>query len=229
MTRSLKIHIVLWCILSIITAIGALAFDLSSSPTYASLVLRPGESTEVHLFRIFPEMIRAELGFYRSGTKHPELGEHMNLGGQKRRDILDFPNPGEPVKLLFRLGDHQRVFEAMPAGSFGYHRIGRSLVPFVDDGNPNHFPWPPNPDLFLEFSTGNSKLIVTVLEVGNSITDEQVDVMIRPPITWKHISPNYGFLSWFFFWPVYVLILVIYGATLYFYYRRQSKNVDKVA
>lgn len=228
MTRSLKIHFVLWCVLSINVAIGALAFDLSSSPTFASLVLRPGESIDIPVFRVFSEKIRIELGFKNTTLMRPELGSHVNMNGQKKTDVLEFPNLGEPIKLLLRNKASEVICEAWPGSSFsgGGKRTGRILVPYVEDGNPNLFPEQDNPTELLVVPTGNSKLTIIVLEAGKSISGERVDVLIRPPISLKHIAPRYGFLSWFLFWPIYAFVLVIYGAMLIRSYRHHRLSIN---
>jgi hypothetical protein len=228
-TKKLKIHFAIWIILSITVAIGGIAADISWTPIFASLTLRPGESINVPVFRVLPEKIRIELGFKNTTPMRPELGSHVNLNGQKRRDALEFPNPGEPIKLLLRSETRELICEAWPGSSFsgGGERTGRELVPYVDDRDPNLFPLPSNPTRLLDVPMGESILNISVLEVGKSITGESVDVLIHAPITWKHISPNYGFLSWFSFWPIYVLILAIYGAVLMHFFRRQSKDSDK--
>lgn len=227
MTRRLKIHFALWCVLSIIVAIGALAFDLSSSPTFASLVLRPGESTDISVFRVFPEKVRIELGFKNATPLRPELGSHANMNGQKRTGVLEFPNPGEPIKLLLRNKASEVICEAWPGSSFsgGGKRTGRILVPYVNDGNPNLFPEPSNPTELMDIPAGNSKLTIIVLDAGKSISGERVDVLIHAPISWKNLAPRYGFLEWFLLWPIYVFVLAIYGAMLIRSYRRHRLNI----
>jgi hypothetical protein len=229
MTKKLKIHFAIWIILSLTVAIGGIAADISWTPTFTSLTLRPGESINVPVFRVLPEKIRIELGFKDIPSLRPELGSHRYMTGLNRTDVIGFPNPGEPIKLLLRNETREVICEAWPGDSYrgGGKRTGRTLVPYFDDGNPNLFPFPNNPTQLLNVPMGKSILSISVLEVGKSITGESVDVLIHAPISWKHISPNYGFLSWFSFWPIYVLILAIYGAVLVHFFRRQPKDSDK--
>lgn len=229
MTKRLRIHFAILSILSIIVTIGGVAAHLSWAPIFAPLTLRPGESIDIPVFRVLPEKIHVELGFKDTTPLRPELGSHTNMNGQKRTDVLEFPNPGEPIKLLLRSKTRETICEAWPGSSFsgGGKRTGRILVPYIDDGNPNLFPLPSNPTELLDVPAGNSKLTIIVLEAGKSISGEQVDVLIHAPISWKHISPNYGLLSWFSFWPVYALILIMYGTVLIHFFRRQSKSIDQ--
>ncbi len=104
-------------------------------------------------------------------------------------------------------------------------KTGRILVPYVDDRNPDLFPEQKNSTQLLNIPAGNSELTIIVLEAGRSLSGERVDVLIHPPISLKHIALGYDFLSWFFFWPIYALVLVIYGAILIRSYRRHKLSI----
>ena len=102
----------------------------------------------------------------------------------------------------------------MPVSAKGETRVYRKLVPFVDDENPHHFQRRPNSDLRYPLNAGNTKLSISVIDVGNKIIGEQVFLTIEPPITFKIVYKNYEFFWWFVFWPIYVFLLVYIGIVL---------------
>ncbi len=132
---------------------------------------------------------------------------------------LQLPGENQPIKLLVRRDSEQAVYEALPASSYGANVIGRDLVPFIDDGNPNRFKWPPNLGLRPTFPSGYSTLHISVLDVGAQLVGEQVSLIVKAPVTFKSTAPGYGFLWWFVLWPVYALLLLAYAAVLLWWWR----------
>ena len=225
MTRRLRTHWVIWSSLVLIVATGAIISSLSSSPTITSIELAPNASVNVSVFRPLPEAIRLSMEFERpKGQKRPELGEYTYRGDWRRTGFLDFANPGAPIKLLVLGEGKEVIYEAMPAGSYGT-TIGRELVPFVDDENPNRFQWPPNLTLRHSLPVGYSDFIITVQEVGSQLKGEKVKIIIEPPVTFKTVAPRYGYIWWFIFWPLYALPLLAYGLVLLWRSLRHSPNI----
>jgi hypothetical protein len=172
------------------------------------------------MFRLFPDEMRLSIHFDRTpGQKRPELG---NLKYKENEGVREFPNPGVPIKLLIQNEGAGTIYEALPANAFGILR--RKLVPFVDDGSPAHFQWPP---IESRIPTGHSNFSVTVLEVGQQLAGEKVTLVVSAPISLKKVAPHYGYalLSWFMYWPLYSLFLVAYGATLLWKSFRHNSNM----
>ena len=215
MSRRLKIHWALWSILVVLVAAGVLADDLSSAKL-VTFELRPKASIDVSVFRPLPDVLRLSLRFNSTeGQKRPELGDYARTGRDWRESgFLEFPKPGAPIKLLVRGEGKEIVYEALPASAYGAATIRRDLVPFVDDGNPNRFQWPPNLALRPSLPSGYSTFNISVFEVEPQLVNEQAILIIGSPITFKTVAPGYGFLWWFMFWPLYALILVGYGVVL---------------
>ena len=221
MSRKLKIHWVVWLVLTLTVAAGTTAFFLSTTPTRVDLDLVPDAGADVSVFRLLPGFFSLSLYFETKGNLRPELGSFEHY--EKPR-ALEFPNPGATVKIQVSVRESRTtyVFEAMPAGSFG-QKIGRDLVLFIDDGDPHRFPWPPNRESLPVLPKGTSHLHVSVLEVGHPILGERVELFVSPPLSFKSYMPGYGLLAFFFLWPVYVGALFVYAAVLLWTGHRNGK------
>lgn len=226
LSRRLKIHWTLWIILVIFVAAGVFVDDLSSAKS-VTLELRPKVSIDITVFRPLSHALNLSLRFNRTeGQKRPELGDWRNVErGWRESRFLEFPEPGTPVKLLVRGEGNEVVYEALPAGAYGATTIGRDLVPFVDDGNPNRLPWSPHLALRQSLPSGYSTFNFSVLEVGPQLLGERVTLIVGGPVSLKSVSPGYGFLSWFMFWPLYAMVLLGYGVVLVWQTRRHGKRL----
>lgn len=209
MSFMLKAHWVVWTVLVLTVLAGATIDELSSANSIA-IKLNPKTKIDVTVFRPLPHVLRLSLDFKRSGwaDKRPELGEYRTSAGS--RGYLEFSNPGGVVKLLASNGQDKVVYEALPVTGANQNTMTREMVPFVDDGNPKRYKWPPSKAL--EIPTGFSKISISVLEVAPRLVDEQATLIVIPPVGFK--ATAYGFLWWFIFWPLYAFILTGYGAVL---------------
>jgi hypothetical protein len=88
------------------------------------------------------------------------------------------------------------------------------LVVRDSDNNPARFRWPPDNAMRPSLPIGSSKVTLSIVEVGASLTGEKVTAILHAPLSFKTASPGYGLLWWFLFWPVYVLFLAIYAVVL---------------
>jgi hypothetical protein len=219
MTLKLKIHWLIWFILVLVVASGTAAFFISGSPDIAKISLNPNETIDVPVFRVLsgaPLKIAMEFD-NPARVLRPELGNYRqnnSQGGWNVTGKLEFPSPGEPIKLLVRGAGRDVVFEAMPARNEG-KKIVRELVPYVDDGNPQVFQWPLNPALESNLEAGSTILNLSVVEVGKDVAGETVSIIVIPPITYKWLASQYVALAWLFLaWPLYVLLLIGHGFLL---------------
>jgi hypothetical protein len=85
-------------------------------------------------------------------------------------------------------------------------------VPYIDDGDPQRFRWPPS---YVKLPSGTSHIEVSVVDVGKTISGEQVVFSIKPPLTFKTVMPGYQVLWWFGLWPVYLAVLAIIAGVLF--------------
>lgn len=215
MTRRLRTHWVIWGSLVLILVCGSVLCSISSSRSTASIELVPNASIDISVFRPLPDALRLSLRFDRlKEQQRPELGRSTYRGDMKKTGYIEYVDPGAPIKLLVNCEGKSVVYEAEPAGSYSATTIGRNLVPFVDDGNPNHFPWPSVLALRHQLPAGSSHLTVTVLEVGNQLLGEKAKLIVEPPVTLKEVAPSYGYIWWFMFWPLYAPLLLIYCLVL---------------
>ncbi len=221
MTTKLKVLWLIWGGLSFIAISGTILYELSSRPDIASLKLRPNESINFHLFRVFQDYLKVEMEFVTNNwKKRPELGDFQQTSHRPIGNYLEFINPGEPIKLLVRIDGKALVYEAQPSSSYNDTHIYRRFFPLVNDGNPNRFQWPQDLTLGCFLNPGFSTVTISVIEVGKKIIDEQADIIINAPISFKSLNRNYEFIWWFFLWPFYFLLLIWFAVVL----RRLSKN-----
>lgn len=209
---------------------GTAALHIASHTVRARIDLVPGANVSIAVFRLAPDAPRLSMEFedpaharppmgYR--RSRPELGE---WGPIDKDGSLRFGNPGEMVK--FRVVDQTdaQIYEALPAGGRSEGLIHRDLVRFVEDGDANRFRWPPllpSPSI----PAGRSVLDVSVLEVGDAIRGESVTVVVQAPLGFK--SGTGGAIRWlwyFYFWPIYALVLGIMGVVLACITRKASAS-----
>lgn len=226
MTRWLKIHLVVWGILIAVVSAGAFVIGLTSVKPVA-VELSPNASVEISAFRPLPHKVHLFFRFNTTAGKRVELGEYRTTSRSGwDAGFLEFPDPGTPIKISVRSDDGRtRIYEALPASGFSETSINRELVPFVDDGSPNRFEWPPHWGLAASLRPGFSSFNVTILEAGPLLVGESVAVIVDPPISFKSAAPGYEFLWWFMFSPVYAMVLLVYGGILLtwtFHKRRQK-------
>lgn len=216
MSFKLKLHWIFWAVLIVVVFGGAIAVEWSSAKLVA-LTLRPGESVEVSVFRPVPHTINLTSRFNRENRNdiRPELGDSHEIEKKwQETGFRQFRNPGSPIRLLVKCGKKEAVYEALPAEGYNANSRWRELVPFVDDGNPDRFPWPPRNSSRPLLSSGHSTIRFTVLEVGGALLGEQAVLLIEAPVSFKSTAPGYGFLWWFIFWPWYGSLLAIYAVVL---------------
>ncbi len=116
------------------------------------------------------------------------------------------------------------IFEALPAGGSGANipTMRREMIPFVEEHASHRFPWPPDSNSRPLLPGGTSNLQVSVLDVGAPILGERVTLYIAPPVTFKGCDAGYTALWWFYLWPVYTCLLLIYLVALLWKSRRKS-------
>ena len=228
MTLGLRIQWIFWVSLVVIVSAGVITVHLSSGTSIA-LELRPRASAVVTQFRPLPHALDLHISFSRAGweDKRPELGDYQHRGNWKEAGFLEFPRPGAPIKLMIRGENSAAIYEALPSGSYNEKTKGRDLVPFVDDGNPSRFPWPPKSFLRPELPVGYSTTEISILEVGKELEGEQATLVVSSPVSFKSTAPGYGLFWWFMLWPLYLFLLVPYGATLFWMsVRRRVSNPE---
>jgi hypothetical protein len=215
MTRKLKLHWIFWLVLTLAVATGTTAFHLSRTAVKVELPLLPNASADVSMFHLLPASLSLTLDFERKDQDLRPLGNYKERGdGFDKSGVLDFAEPGAVVKIQVSIGESgsNHVFEALPAGSFGRDDIGREMVPYIDDGDPHRFQWPPAPRPILPM--GASNLRITVLEVGEPLLGQRVTLFVLPPVSFESAMPGYSVLWWFYLWPVFAFALLVYASAL---------------
>ncbi len=183
-----------------------------SAPSSASMSMKLGESVTFRLWRLHAEPAEMSLYFKRDfGKFRDELGRYPDSGGI-RNGQLHSPYPGTPIKVQISANGESTVLEALPAQGADMEHWERQLVPFVDDTNPQQVPWPPRVSGFPELRWGLNTITASVLEVGDAIKGEDVNIYLRAPMSRHRYSDTqqaYDFFRWFRWWPINMIILAI--------------------
>jgi len=214
-SRGLKFHWLAWFVLALIVAAGTEAFFVSTRVAEVDLTLASNSTAELSVVRLFPTAVGFELAFERQGrSQRPELGTYSTHGGWSE-GYVQFLDPGTPIKIQVSVNDNPTgyMFEATPTSGRSQTRFYRSLLPFLADGDLQHYPWPPPPS-GLVVSRGTSHLHISVLDVGEPLLGEKVSLFAPSPVGFKVTSQGYRAIWLFFFWPVYASLLAIYGLIL---------------
>ncbi len=228
--KTYKLLWVIWFALAILFVTGTAAYLVSSKLNKVNITLKEGEIINTKLFRIHPHHLSLELRFKGEGRdSRPELGNYKTEGNWQETGLLKFTNPGEPIKLLVNSANQRTVYEALPASGYGQTTIIKRLQPFVNDNDHTSVSWPPGNDFRHQIKQGLNSYQITVIEVGKSLINEEVSLVINPPISFKTVAQNYSYLWCFYFWPLYAFVLVISAMILTFKDRRRTKigKLDK--
>jgi len=220
-TAKFKIHLSIWSVLVFAVSAGIAGFYLSTREKTVDLVLQPGASANISILRPFPSTLSSALIFqWEGGRERPELGNTKSMGNFSKTGYVEYPNPGSPVKLKISSAGKSYIYEAKPAKTNVSPAI-RNLTFFVDDGFPNRFQGTPSSN-WLHFSSGISDLHIEVIEVGENILGEKIKLVIYPPLAFMLFTTGYGILWFFYFWPIYTLILIVYAMRLVVMWRNAS-------
>ena len=211
-----KAHWVIWSFLAVVVTVGAVVFELSSRATAKSIELTPGATVDLEVFRPRADALRLSLEFERRGWQdhRPELGTWSTRGDWRQSGHLEFVDPGSPVLLAAGRDGKRVVYEAMPRGGYNETTLMRTLVPWVDDGSPSRFPWPPDLTKRLTLPAGTSRVEVRVFDVGKELRGQMARLIVQPPAGLKSTAHGYEVLVWFMFWPAYLGIVLVYGSVL---------------
>lgn len=208
------IHWVIWSALVLLHLVGFISMTSDVVP----LQLVKGSSARVTLFRVFPARLQLALKFERSvGNLRPELGRWVTNGPTDR---LHFYDPGAPVKLLVTGDGAEAVFTALPPDTmvslYDTWPVHRKFIPFSEGDSQNDVQWPPANELRPMVPFGFSSFQVTVLNVGEQISGENVSLVIDAPISPKQVaSRSYLWLAWLMLvWPLNLALILFYGVFL---------------
>ncbi len=194
----------LWCMAGLVLVLGAAANALASRTQTVPLVLRPGATAQITVYRLIDDQLRLRLRYAADGTEaDPEV-------------LLRIETPTEHGD--FRAGERWGV-----AGQ----GIDRALVSAESGGlMASYFGYGRGDAL----PRGRSWLRVTVLEVGPALAGRTADIELQPPLGLLKLTDlDYLWLWPFFFWKMAALFLLIPGAALAVFtvaLRRQQRRAS---
>lgn len=195
----------LWVIACAVLALGAIANHLASRTQTLPLLLSPGATAEVTVYRFIDDQLRLRLRYAADGT---EADPEVLLRIDTPTDHGDF-RAGERSGVAGQ-GINRRLASVESSGLvasyFGYGR---------GDALPR----------------GRSWLRVTVLEVDPALAGRAAVIELQPPLDLLKLTDlDYVWLWPFFFWKVAALFLLIPGGALAvftFTLRRWQRRASK--
>ncbi|EMT5436406.1 hypothetical protein WMR10_001969 [Stenotrophomonas maltophilia] len=195
----------LWGIACAVLALGAIANHLASRTQTLPLLLSPGATAEVTVYRFIDDQLRLRLRYAADGTQaDPEV-------------LLRIDTPTDHGD--FRAGERSGV-----AGQ----GINRRLASVESSGlTASYFGYGRGDAL----PRGRSWLRVTVLEVDPALAGRAAVIELQPPLDLLKLTDlDYVWLWPFFFWKVAALFLLIPGGALAvftFTLRRWQRRASK--
>ncbi|WP_329840387.1 hypothetical protein [Stenotrophomonas geniculata] len=195
----------LWVIACAVLALGAIANHLASRTQTLPLLLSPGATAEVTVYRFIDDQLRLRLRYAADGT---EADPEVLLRIDTPTDHGDF-RAGERSGVAGQ-GINRRLASVESSGLMAsYFGYGRG------DALPR----------------GRSWLRVTVLEVDPALAGRAVVIELQPPLDLLKLTDlDYVWLWPFFFWKVAALFLLIPGGALAvftFTLRRWQRRASK--
>ncbi len=179
----------LWGVACVVLALGAIANHLASRTQTLPLLLSPGATAEVTVYRFIDDQLRLRLRYAADGTQaDPEV-------------LLRIDTPSDHGD--FRAGERSGV-----AGQ----GINRRLASIESSGlTASYFGYGRGDAL----PRGRSWLRVTVLEVDPALAGRAASVELQPPLDLLKLTDlDYIWLWPFFFWKMAALFLLIPGGAL---------------
>lgn len=195
----------LWVIACAVLALGAIANHLASRTQPLPLLLSPGATAEVTVYRFIDDQLRLRLRYAADGT---EADPEVLLRIDTPTDHGDF-RAGERSGVAGQ-GINRRLASVESSGLMAsYFGYGRG------DALPR----------------GRSWLRVTVLEVDPALAGRAAVIELQPPLDLLKLTDlDYVWLWPFFFWKVAALFLLIPGGALAvftFTLRRWQRRASK--
>ncbi|HCR32489.1 MAG TPA: hypothetical protein DIV57_03855 [Stenotrophomonas sp.] len=181
----------LWTLACIVLVLGALANYLASRTQSLPLMLQPGATAEITVYRFINDPLRLRLRYVDEGAD-PAIDPEVRLRADTPTDRTEFrakTRSGAPeLETTRALESVER--DRFAASYFGYGR---------GDALPR----------------GRSSLRLTVLEVDPALAGRAASVDLLPPMdVLKLTDLDYLWLWPFFFWQPVALLLLIAGGGL---------------
>ncbi|MEO6382727.1 MAG: hypothetical protein ABIO35_12185 [Nitrobacter sp.] len=225
MSRSQRRSWIVWTAVSAVLAIYCEVGFLASMTAFADLKLEPGQKAELSLLSVMPRPLSMEVWFRRKSAqdRRPELGSWAtapdDFSGR-----LKFENPGAALRVVASLpGQTPRVFEAMPASGYSSQDISRRLTSdlAVETGT---WRWPPNRLGSPTVQAGLATLTIQISQVDPEIAGETVRLAVLPALGFKVAQDNVSWLWFWFAWPLFAVVQVVWAVVLIFRSKRAKSS-----
>lgn len=179
----------LWALACAVLVLGAIANHMASRTQVLPVVLSPGATAEVTVYRFIDDQLRLRLRYAADGT---DADPEVLLRIETPTDHGDF-RAGERSGVAGQ-GINRGLASVEPSGL---------MAPYFGYGRGDALP------------RGRSWVRVTVLEVDPALADRAATVELQPPLDLLKLTDlDYVWLWPFFFWKVATLLLLIPGAAL---------------
>ncbi|MEG2804025.1 hypothetical protein [Stenotrophomonas sp.] len=215
----------MWALLCAAVLAGWPAFKIASRTETAPLRLEPGATVVLDTLRLRAGQVQLSLRFART----PGEDTRDTLGKwsvQERPGFLVFEHPGEPVVVRIENAGQQATYAAFPASASWADGVERDLGVQTRNAPTGWYRWPPLPSP-VTLPQGRSQLTLTVLDVGPSLRGQRVALSLHPAMGFKSSERGYDLLWLYFFWPILVAPLLLYGLVLCLWTGRQRRRARR--
>jgi hypothetical protein len=204
----------IWLVATLLSSAYFVSGYVASRTVSVPVVLSPGFTASLHLFRFGHDRLRMNLQFSGTHTSRPELGDYSQKGDGRSTGQLEFSNPG--AEILLKASSHSSEapiqYSALPKTGYDQFHIYRDLVAELPEA-PGIWKWPPK-NFGLALKPGNNSIRIEVGAVGRKLYGESINLLIRPEIGFKACGSQVCWLWGWFVWPLFLFIQLIWAGVL---------------
>jgi hypothetical protein len=205
----------IWLAATLLPSIYFVSGYIASRTVSVLIVLSSGSVAHQKVFRFGNDSLRMELEFGGTHTNRPELGEYISMSDTRSSGRLEFENPGAEILLNASSSSSEATapYSTLPKTGYNQFHIYRNLVAELNEA-PGTWKWPPT-SRGLALKPGINDLRIEVTTVGWNLAGENVNLLIHPEIGFKACGSQVCWLWWWFAWPLFLLVQLIWAAILY--------------
>ena len=216
--RGARVYLAVGVFLALYTALGF----VSSQPSTTQLVLRPGATAELELFRLKDSRLRLEAQFPLGGKIAPDLagfGKVHPSAGEGRFKAV----PATRLEVtVSRDGLEPVRYMALPVGGVSAKFATRSLR--ADDaGEADVWTYFEDATRALSLKAGFNTVRVAVALIDPVLDGETIRLVVQPPLGFVVNSDGAAWLILYFFKEVYLAAYLLIGGLMWALCRRRTR------
>jgi hypothetical protein len=210
----LRVAWLIWLVATLLQCAYFVSGYIAARTISVPFVLSAGFVFDQNVFRFGHDRLRMQLQFSGTHTARPELGDFGTKGEWRAAGRLEFPNPGAEIRLKASSvsSEVSIPYSALPKTGYNQFHIWRDLVAELNEA-PGIWKWPPT-NHGLPLKPGNIDIRIEVAAVGPKLASESVNLLIRPEIGFKACGSQVCWLWWWFTWPIFLIVQLIWAGLL---------------